>query len=146
MKSSNEWIIIIIIRPRDSQQKKRTCLIVDSTVSADHRVKIKESEKSHKYLDLVRELKKDETWKWRWCILCLMHLGQSPKIGKGTGRFWNKRTSWDPPDYSITKIGQNPEKSPGELRWLLVTQISMRNHQLALGWKTLKWTTRPYSN
>ena len=42
--------------PNDSQQKKRTCWIVDFTVSADHGVK--ESKKRDKYLDLARELKK----------------------------------------------------------------------------------------
>ena len=46
-------------RPSDSQQKKRTCWIVDFAVPADHnRVKVKKSEKWDKYLDLARELKK----------------------------------------------------------------------------------------
>ena len=42
----------------------------------------------------------------------------------------------------IIKISQNPEKSPGDLRRLAVTQNTMRNHQLILVWKTLervKW-------
>ena len=39
---------------------------MDFAVPADHRVKLKESEKKDKYLDLTRELKKTmETWKWR---------------------------------------------------------------------------------
>ena len=38
--------------------KKRTCRIEDFTVPADHRVKLKESEKRDKYFDLARELKK----------------------------------------------------------------------------------------
>ena len=38
--------------------KKRTCWIVEFTVPADHRVKLKEREKRVKYLDLARELKK----------------------------------------------------------------------------------------
>ena len=33
---------------------------------------------------------------------------------KGTGRHGNKRASGDYPDYSIIKIGQNTEKSPGD--------------------------------
>ena len=46
-------------RPHNNQQqKKKTCKIVDFAVSADHRVKLKESEKKEKYLDLARELKK----------------------------------------------------------------------------------------
>ena len=47
-------------RPSDSQQKKkkRICQIVDFIIRADSRVKVKESEKGDKYLDLARELKK----------------------------------------------------------------------------------------
>ena len=37
--------------------KKRTCRIVDLTVQADHKGKLKENEKRDKYLDLVREQK-----------------------------------------------------------------------------------------
>ena len=39
-------------------KKKKICKIVDFAVPADHRIKLKESEKRDKYLDLVRELKK----------------------------------------------------------------------------------------
>ena len=38
--------------------KKRTFKIVDFTIPADHRIKLKECEKKYKYLDLARELKK----------------------------------------------------------------------------------------
>ena len=56
-------------RPCNNQQQKTkkkqsTCRIVDFTVTADHRVKLKESEKKDKYLDLARELKNGGTWKW----------------------------------------------------------------------------------
>ena len=40
------------------KKKKRIRKIVDFAVSADHRIKPKESEKKDKYLDLARELKK----------------------------------------------------------------------------------------
>ena len=62
-------------RPSDSQQKKkkkkkkekekekRTCRIVDFAVPADHRVKLKENEKSDKYLDIAREQKKQKQTK-----------------------------------------------------------------------------------
>ena len=43
-------------KPSDSQQKKRTCWIVDFIVPEDHRVKLKESEKRDQYLDLAREV------------------------------------------------------------------------------------------
>ena len=39
-------------------KKKRTCKIVNFAVPADHGVKLKESEKKDKYVDLARELKK----------------------------------------------------------------------------------------
>ena len=39
-------------------KKKRTCKIVDFSVPADHRIKLKECEKKDKSLDLARELKK----------------------------------------------------------------------------------------
>ena len=46
-------------------------------------------------------------------------LGTIPN-GKGTGRRVNKRTSGDPPDYSIIKISKNTEKSPGGLLSLIL--------------------------
>ena len=62
------------IRPRDSQYKKTkrnkegTCRVANFTVPANHRVKLKESEKKNKYLDLARELKKNtkKLWRWQW--------------------------------------------------------------------------------
>ena len=48
-------------------KKKRTCKIVDFTIPADHRIKLKESEKKDKYLDLARELKK--LWNMQVTIL-----------------------------------------------------------------------------
>ena len=39
-------------------KKKRTCRIVNFAVPADHGVKVKQSEKRKKYLDLARELRK----------------------------------------------------------------------------------------
>ena len=59
---------------QQQQQKKRTCKIVEFTVPADHRVKLKESEKRDKYLDLAREFKKktvkhesDDYSNCNWC-------------------------------------------------------------------------------
>ena len=53
-------------------------------------------------------------------------------IDTGTGGLENKRTGRDHPNYSIVEIGQNIEKSPGDLRTLAVTQTLVRNHQLTL--------------
>ena len=40
-----------------NKKKKRTCKIVAFAVPADHRIKLKESERKNKSLDLARELK-----------------------------------------------------------------------------------------
>ena len=54
------------------------------------------------------------------------------RFGKGTGRVRNQRTNSDHPNYNITKIGQNTEKSPRDLRKLAVTQTPVKDHQLTL--------------
>ena len=41
-------------------------------------------------------------------------------IGTWTGRLGNNGTGGDCPNYSIVEIGQNTEKSPGDLRRLSV--------------------------
>ena len=38
----------------------------------------------------------------------------------------------DCPNCSIIEMGQNTEKSPGDLRWLAVTQTQVENHQLTI--------------
>ena len=48
----------LIIINKKKKKKKKTCKIVDLAVPVDHRVKLKESEKKDKYLDLAWELKK----------------------------------------------------------------------------------------
>ena len=88
---------------------------------------MKESEKRDQYLDLARELKKtveyendDDTsrnWRDRY---------SHRRICKGTGVFRNK--SGDHLNYRIVEIGQITEKSPGDLRWLAVTQTPVENH------------------
>ena len=50
----------------------------------------------------------------------------------------NKRTSGDNPNYSNVEISQNTEKSPGELRRLIITQTPVKDHQLKLMRKTLQ--------
>ena len=54
---STRWSDLIIINKR---KIKRTCEIMDFSVPADHRIKLKESEKKDKYLDHARE------WKNLW--------------------------------------------------------------------------------
>ena len=52
------------------------------------------------------------------------------RLGKGDGRHGNQRPSGDLPDYRILKIGQNTEKSPGDLNKFAVTQTPAKDHQL----------------
>ena len=100
-------------RPKNKKRenKKRTFRIVDFAVSADHKVKIKESKKE-KVLELCQKTKKagehegdsDTNYNWR------IWNGLKRSI-KPTGRVGNQRTNRD---YSIVKIGQNIEKNPEE--------------------------------
>ena len=122
-----------IVKQKRKKKRKGTCRIVNFAVPTDHRMKIKESEKRDKYLDLARELKKtmkhdggDEA-NCDWCtrVSC-------QKIGKGFGRLGIKTTSRDHTYYNIIKIGQNTKKRPGVLRRLAVTQTAVRNYRLML--------------
>ena len=129
----------LVIVKKKKKKKKRTSWIADFAVPADHRVKMKENETKDKNQELSRELKTMEyegysDTKCSWCTW-----DNAPKIGNGTGRRRNERTRKDHPDYRIIKIGENTEKSPGDLRRLAVTQAQGRNHQLTLVRKTLKW-------
>ena len=116
-------------RPYNNQNKKRIWKIVDFAVPANHRVKLKESEKKDKYLDLARELKKtvehesDDYTKWNWCFWY-----SHQRIGKGDGGFGTNRTSGDHTDDSIVWIENNTEKSPGDLRRIAAIQISVKDH------------------
>ncbi len=47
---------------------------------------------------------------YNWCAR-----NNPQKNGKGTRRLGNKRTSGNHLDYNITKIGQDIEKSPGDV-------------------------------
>ena len=58
--------------------------------------------------------------------------------GTGTGGLENKRTSGDNSNYGVDEIGQNTKKSPGELRKLVVSPISVENYQLLLVWRTFE--------
>ena len=61
-------------------KKKRICKIVDFAVLVDHIIKLKESEKEDKYLDLARELK--ELWNMKVTIVPIV-IGALGTITKG---------------------------------------------------------------
>ena len=119
--------------------RSRTCKFVDFDVPADHRIKLKESEKKDKYLDPARELKKNMEHKsyiytnYEWCF-CYSH----QRIIKGTGWLGGRRTNGDHPNYSIIENGQNNNKNFGDLRRFAITQTSVKDHQLMRMWKTVK--------
>ena len=59
------------------------------------------------------------------CYWCTWNNPQ--RLGKGPRKLRNQRTSGDHANYSIIKIGQNTEKSPGDLRRLAITQTSEKD-------------------
>ena len=108
-------------------------------VPVDHRVKLKESiKKKGKYLELARELKKnkqnegheDDGYTNINCCFWYSHQGIITEITDAVG---------DRPNYSIVEIGQNTEKSPGNLRRLAVSHTPVKDSQLV--GKTLKGVT-----
>ena len=119
-------------RPYNNKRKKKkrmkTCRIVDFAVPADHRVKLKESEKKDKYLDLARELKKLEHLcnDYTNCNWCSWYCHK--RIDTETGGLRNKRTSGDHPNYWLTEIARI-------LRWVLETWEDLLS--LKLQWKTI---------
>ena len=60
---------------------------------------------------------------------------QSAKVLTRTGGLGNNRMSRSHPNYSIVEIGQNTEKSPGDMRRLAVTQSANEK----------QWTTSNFS-
>ena len=46
--------------------------MVDSGVPPDHKVKLKEIKKRHKYLDLARELKKNKLWNMKVSVISIV--------------------------------------------------------------------------
>ena len=70
-------------------------------------------------------------------IIMAIRLYSYQRIDTGTRGLGNK--SGNHPNERFIKIGQNPEKSPGDLKTLAVTQTPVRNHRLILVWKPRKW-------
>ena len=124
----------------DQQQKKkkRTCKVVNFAVSADHWIKLKESEKKDKYVDLARGLKK--LWNMKMTLILIVNFAFDTvttddwykDIGIRTGRLGNNKTSGEHLNYHMIKIGQNTEKSLGDLRRLADTQTPVRNYRQTL--------------
>ena len=121
-------------RPCNSQQKKkkeRTCWRVDFAVSVNHQVKLKEIEKKNNYLDLdlARELKK-KLWNMKVTVILIV-IGAFSTVTKGFVQGQEdlkiKGEMENHPNDSIIKIGQNTDKSPGDLRRLAVSQTQLES-------------------
>ena len=97
------------------------------TVPGDNWIKLKESEKNDKYLDLARELKKTAEYESDDNTNCdFIFWYNHQKINKGTGGLRNERTSGDHPNYYIVDNGQIIEKSHRDLMRLAVTQTPVK--------------------
>ena len=90
--------------------------------------KIKRSKKKKKRKKRKEKSKAHEGDNDTNCNYCTWNNPQ--KIDNVTRKFGNKRTNEDQPAYSIIKMGQNTEKSPGDLRRFAVTPL--RNHRPTL--------------
>ena len=109
---------LILARRPDLELVKTNCRRVHFAAPADHRVKLIESENSDKYLNYGRELKKQTTIEHESegdtnCTWCTWNNLQ--RIGKGTESYGINRMIEDYLDCTIVKIGQNTEKSWGDL-------------------------------
>ena len=87
-----------------------------------NKVKLTENEKKVKFLELAREMK-------NWCTP-----NHHRRIGTGTGGPGNKRTIRHHLSNILIQIGQNTEKSSGDLKRFIV----MLNYQQTQVWITLK--------
>ena len=95
---------------------------------------IKGLEKEMKYLEIKRRVETIQTTALLRTIYIVS--GMVPKIWKKLEELEITKNRHHP-DPSIVKIGQNTEKSPGDLGRLAVTQTPVRNYPSPLVWKTL---------
>ena len=60
----------------------------------------------------------------------------SQGLGKETGGIGNQRKNQDYADHGIDEISSATQKSPGDLKRLVVTQTRVKDNQLKMVWKT----------
>ena len=111
---------------------------MELSVPKDHKVKMKQTKKINKYLDLAKELKKAVDLECNSNTNCSCCTQNDPqRLGKKTGGIGYQRENQDFLDHNIGMIGWN-QKRPGDLRKLAVTEIPGKNHKLILVGKTHK--------
>ena len=116
--------------------KKRVYWIGEFAVPVDHWIKLKESEKKDKYLDLAKELKK--LWNIKMMVIPIV-TGALSTVTKGLIKGLEDleiRGQMETIQMTVF-LKSNTKKSSGDLKRLAVTQTPMRNHLLTLVWRTL---------
>ena len=113
-------------------KKERTCKIANFAVPVDYRENLWNARRGISTLFLLGNCKtvKQESDDCTSCNLCSWYI--HPKIGTKTWGFEHNGVGRDSPNHGIVEIGQNAEKSPGDLRRLSVTQTPLKNHKLTL--------------
>ena len=66
------------------------------------------------------------------CCQCILQPQPTGQLVKWAIRIGNRRTSGNHQKYSIVMVGGNTEKSPRDLKRLVVTQSSVKDHQLTI--------------
>ena len=122
-------------KPSDSQQKKRTCQVVDSGVPADHWVKLKESEKKDKYIDLARELKK--LWNMKATVIPIL-IGALGTVIKGLEDLEMRGLAEAIPTTPLLRSARILRRVLETWSDLLSLRVQWGNHLLTLAWKTPK--------
>ena len=117
-------IIIIIIR-----ELAELSTLLSRQITEWNWKKVKRGKSTKPYLGIEKtvEHESDDYTNYNWCSW----YGHQ-RIGTRTGRLGTNGTGRDCPNYRIVEIGQNTEKSPGDLKRLAVTQTPVRNSQLTL--------------
>ena len=100
---------------------------MDFAVPADCRIKLKESEKKDKYLDLAREFEK--LWNMKMTVVPIV-IGAFVSVTNGLSKGLEDSEIGGGVKTIIIENGLNTEKNPGDLRRLAVTQTPVENHQL----------------
>ena len=108
-------------RPAFINKKKRTCHLVDFVGPEDHKLKIKESEKLDKYLDLNGGKKK----LWDMKVTVVGDFGTVTQNWEKVRGIENQRKNRDYSDYNTVKLSWNSLKGPGNLRRLADSQTSI---------------------
>ena len=85
---------------------------------------------------LAREQKQLWNMKVSVISIVIVALGTILRQTKRTRRFRYQRTRENHPNYSIIKVSQNTEKSPGNMRRLGFSQTSVKNQLTIVGQKT----------